>query len=195
MGCYQTKVLQTGTPRYSKLYQISTTASVLQNNGHSKLALRTQIEPHTPQLEQGDLLVNNHPVCSHSTRTDSLLMTMIWTPTPSQNQTCCQNPDHSCTGWMIECERWWTNPQKMQHKTTINIIQYGECLCLQHYKHRYSWEEFLRNFTFHRSRGTSWTTLVRSSICRIAMEETIRRSFIGAWMGENSELGMYVRSS
>ena len=28
------------------------------------------------------------PVCSHSTRTDLLLMTMIWTLTPSQNQTC-----------------------------------------------------------------------------------------------------------
>ena len=27
-------------------------------------------------------------VCLHSTRTDLLLMTMIWTPTPSQNQTC-----------------------------------------------------------------------------------------------------------
>ena len=38
--------------------------------------------------EQGDLLMNNHPVCSHSTRTDLLLMTMIWTLTPSQNQTC-----------------------------------------------------------------------------------------------------------
>ena len=38
--------------------------------------------------EQGDLLMNSHPVCSHSTRTDLLLMTMIWTLTPSQNQTC-----------------------------------------------------------------------------------------------------------
>ena len=27
--------------------------------------------------EQGDLLMNNHPVCSHSTRTDKSLMTMI----------------------------------------------------------------------------------------------------------------------
>ena len=31
--------------------------------------------------------MNNHLVCSHSTRTDLLLMTMIWTLTPSQNQT------------------------------------------------------------------------------------------------------------
>ena len=28
------------------------------------------------------------PVCSQSTRTDLLLTTMIWTLTPSQNQTC-----------------------------------------------------------------------------------------------------------
>ena len=39
-----------------------------------------------------------------------------------------KNPDHSCTGWMIECERCWTNPQKMQHKTAKNILWYGECL-------------------------------------------------------------------
>ena len=32
--------------------------------------------------------MNSHPVCSHSTRTDLLLMTMIWTLTPSQNQKC-----------------------------------------------------------------------------------------------------------
>ena len=37
------------------------------------------------------------PVCSDSTRTD-LLMTMIWTLTPSQNQTFRLNSDHSCTG-------------------------------------------------------------------------------------------------
>ena len=41
---------------------------------------------------------------------------------------------------MIECERFWTNPQKMQHKTATNILKYGECLCLQHWKHLYSWE-------------------------------------------------------
>ena len=29
--------------------------------------------------------MNNHPVCSQSTRTNLLLMTMIWTLTPSQN--------------------------------------------------------------------------------------------------------------
>ena len=45
-----------------------------------------------------------------------------------------------------------------------------------------------------RSCDTSWTKLVRSSISRIAMGETIRRSFIGTWKGENSELGMHVRS-
>ena len=39
------------------------------------------------KLELGNLLMNSHPVCSHSTRTDLLLMTLIWTLTPSQNQT------------------------------------------------------------------------------------------------------------
>ena len=34
-----------------------------------------------------DLFMNNHPVCSHSTWTDLLLMTMIWTLTPSKNLT------------------------------------------------------------------------------------------------------------
>ena len=35
----------------------------------------------------------------------------------------------------------------------------------------------------------------RSSISQIAMGKTIRRSFIGTWVGENSELGIYVLSS
>ena len=45
-----------------------------------------------------------------------------------------------------------------------------------------------------RSCGTSWTKLVWSSICWIAMGKTIRASFIRTWMGESPELGMYVRS-
>ena len=39
-------------------------------------------------------------------------------------------------------------------------------------------------------RNFSW-----SSISRIAVGKTIRRTFIGTWVGENSELGMYVLSS
>ena len=38
------------------------------------------------EVGTGDLLMNSHPVYSHSTRTDLLLMTMIWTLTPSQDQ-------------------------------------------------------------------------------------------------------------
>ena len=41
----------------------------------------------------------------------------------------------------------------------------------------------------------SWTKFVRSTISRIAMGMTIRRSFFRTWMGENSDLGMHVRSS
>ena len=29
----------------------------------------------------------------------------------------------------------------VQYKTATNILKYGECLCLRHYKHLYSWEE------------------------------------------------------
>ena len=46
----------------------------------------------------GSFFMNNHPVCSQSTRTDFLLMTMMSTLTPTQNQTCSYYPDHSCTG-------------------------------------------------------------------------------------------------
>ena len=45
---------------------------------------------------------------------------------------------------MIECERFKTNLQKMQHKTATNILQYGECLCLRHWKHLCSWERITR---------------------------------------------------
>ena len=90
--------------------------------------------------ERRDPWMNKQPVCSHSTRTDSLLKTIMWILTPLQNQTRRFNPDHSCTGWMIKCERCRTNPQKMQHKTATNILEYGECLCLRQYKHLYSWE-------------------------------------------------------
>ena len=48
-------------------------------------------------------------------------------------------PDHSCTGWMIECERSKTNLQKMQHKTATNTLWYGEHIRLRHCKHLNSW--------------------------------------------------------
>ena len=38
------------------------------------------------EVRTGRLFMNNHLVCSHSTRTD-LLMTMMWTLTPPQNRT------------------------------------------------------------------------------------------------------------
>ena len=59
--------------------------------------------------------------------------------TPKQNQKCRLNPDHSCTGWMIKCERGSTNPQKMQQKTATTTLWYVECLCLRHWKHLSSW--------------------------------------------------------
>ena len=35
---------------------------------------------------------------------------------------------------------------KMQHKTAKNILWYGESLCLQHWKHLYSWERITQKF-------------------------------------------------
>ena len=37
------------------------------------------------------------------------------------------------------CERCWTVLQKMQCKTSTNILQIGECLFIQLWKHLYSW--------------------------------------------------------
>ena len=54
---------------------------------------------------------------------------------------------------MIECERCWTYLQKMQHKTTTNILWYGECLCFILYKHLYSWERIAQIFV-HSIRNT-----------------------------------------
>ena len=75
------------------------------------------------------------------------------------------------------------NSLKFQHR---NVQTFGHVF---HYangqNHRESW----------RSRGISWTKFARSSISWIAVGKTIRRSLIKTWMGENSELGMFVRSS
>ena len=50
------------------------------------------------EVRTGRTVYEQPPVCSQSTRTNLLLMTMMWTLTPSQNQTCRYYPDHSCTG-------------------------------------------------------------------------------------------------
>ena len=44
-------------------------------------------------------------------------------------------------------------------------------------------------------RGTSWSKFIRASLGRITMGKTVRASFFRTWMGEHSELGMYVLSS
>ena len=51
----------------------------------SQLPLSSWNEQHQ---RTGRPVYDNHLVCSHSTRTNLLWMTMIWTLTPSQNQTC-----------------------------------------------------------------------------------------------------------
>ena len=42
--------------------------------------------------------------------------------------------------WMIDCERCWTVLQNMQCNTLTNVLWFGECLCLRHRTHLYSWE-------------------------------------------------------
>ena len=41
---------------------------------------------------------------------------------------------------MIDCERNWTILQKMQCKTSINVLWFGERLCLRHWQVLFSWE-------------------------------------------------------
>ena len=123
-----------GDPLFSHTHQ-ATQSGMLMRNG----LLKSGNLMNWWKLEQGDLFMNNHPVCSQSTRTNLLWMIVKWTLTPTHNQTCRYYPDHSCARWMIECERFKTNIQKMQQKTATNILWYGECSCFQHCKHLYPW--------------------------------------------------------
>ena len=92
--------------------------------------------------ERWDPWVGNR---SPSTQTSLSSMTMIWTPAPPQHQTFRWSHGHSCTGWMIDCERYWTIRQQMQYKTSTNVLWFGECWCLQHWKHLYSLERITQN--------------------------------------------------
>ena len=88
----------------------------------------------------------------------SLSSMIIWTLTPPQNQTFRWSHSHSCTGWMIGCERYWAVLQKMQQKTAINTQWYGECLCLLHYKHLYSWWRITQTIPSKRQKISQNTT-------------------------------------
>ena len=54
---------------------------------------------------------------------------------------------------MIDCERCWTVLQKVQCKTPTNVLWFGECLCLRHWKHLYSWERIVQD-NLHSVRNT-----------------------------------------
>ena len=92
----------------------------------------------------GLLKCGNVVKCRTQVRRDpsltSLSSMMIWTLTPPWNRTFLLDHDHSWTGWMIDCERSWTNLQKMQCKTLTNVLWFGKRLCLRHWKHQCSWE-------------------------------------------------------
>ena len=76
--------LRTGDPWRTLAHQ-ATQNGILTRNGLLKSG---NLMSAGSKNGEGDLLMNNHPVCSHSTRADLLLMTMIWTLAPLQNQTC-----------------------------------------------------------------------------------------------------------
>ena len=64
--------------------------------------------------------------CRTQVRRDSYMTSlssmMIWTLTPPQNRTFLKDHDHSCTWWMIDCERCWTVLQKMRSETSTNVL-------------------------------------------------------------------------
>ena len=66
--------------------------------------------------------VNEQPPSLFTQHTDRLDDDDMDSNTVAESDLLVKNQDHSCTGRMIECERCWTNPQKMQHKTATNIL-------------------------------------------------------------------------
>ena len=52
---------------------------------------------------------------------------------------------------MIDCERCWTVLHKIQCKTLANDLWFGECSCLRHWKHLYSWERITQTIYTPRS--------------------------------------------
>ena len=111
-------------------------------------------------------------------------------------------PDDCCKSNGLYCKitrLWWTSSWSIRilsskiggWSQTAQDSQIGMSRCLD----TSSTTQMAKIMGTHwRSRGTSWTKFIRASICRIAMGETIRTSFIWTRMEENTELGMYVRS-
>ena len=62
---------------------------------------------------------------------------------------------HSWIEWMIDCERCCTVLQKIQCKTLTNVLWFGECLCLRHWKHLYWWWKITQTI-YIPSKNTGW---------------------------------------
>ena len=116
---------------------------------------------------------------------------IYWTGLVCVSTDCCKSDGCRCkTTW-----QWWTSCRR---RISIHSGKIGGVLpdCSKFPKSecpdvwirlpRHIWPTSRENW---RSRGTSWTKLVRSSIRRIAMGETIRRSSIRTWMGEKFRTG------
>ena len=74
-------------PRMGRLVKDACSSSYSEWNDDEKCLLKSGSLMKCWKQERWDLWMNIQPVCSHSKRTDLLLMTTIWTLTPSQNQT------------------------------------------------------------------------------------------------------------
>ena len=96
--------------------------------------------------ERGDLLMNNHAVCSQITRTDLLLMTMIWTLTPSQNQICRQDPDHSCKGEWSSAKDAGPILKRCNTRQQQTFFNMGNIHVFNITKHLFSWERNTQKF-------------------------------------------------
>ena len=84
------------------------------------------------KIEQGDSLY------SHSTRTDSLLDKMdSYTEAESEMLLGSRSFLHRVKDQVQKRKK--AILKKMQRKTATNILWYGECACLLHCKHLYSW--------------------------------------------------------
>ena len=81
---------------------------------------------------------------------------------------------------MIKCARGSTNLQKMQQKTATNNQWYGECLCLLHYKHLYSWVRITQTIPPKRQKisqnTTNWENIYLWSVMKKSSVSCTQRS-------------------
>ena len=63
----------------------------------------------------------------------------------------------------------------MQYKTVTNILKNGECLCLRHWKHLYSWERITQTINLHSIKNTG-NNLTMKQMCDISEKLIVGQS-------------------